>query len=290
MFGLLNIHKPPGPTSHDIVARVRRMLPGKTKVGHAGTLDPFAEGVLVLCVGKATRLAEYVQGRAKAYRAEVTLGATSETDDSQGEVAIVEDVTPPQRSDIEAALERFVGEIRQVPPAHSAVHVDGERAYRLARRGRKVDLPARGVQVHGIAFVRYDWPRLTIDVNCGSGTYIRSLARDIGEALGVGGHCSALTRTAVGDFTLDRARPIDAVDPGRDLLSPIRAVTHLARVPVDGGALRAISQGKRVRCAPPAGTSPGDTVAVVSAEGALAAVAKLGAEGTLRPEKVFLES
>ena len=162
MFGFFNVHKPPGPSSHDIVARLRRQLGGKTRIGHAGTLDPFAGGVLVLCVGPATRLAEYVQVQPKRYAAEITLGATSTTDDVEGEIAESPNAAAATQEAVKKALASFVGDIDQVPPSHSAVHVAGTRAYKLARRGQMLDLPGRRVTIHGIELVSYEFPLLEV--------------------------------------------------------------------------------------------------------------------------------
>ena len=288
MFGLLNVNKPPGPTSHDIVARVRRLLPRKTKVGHAGTLDPFAAGVLVVCVGPATRLADYVQAAPKRYLAEVTLGATSTTGDTEGEIVPAAGAAAPPEADVCRVLREFVGEIQQVPPAHSAVHVDGKRAYELARKGEAVDMPPRTVRIDAVELVRFDWPVLEIDVKCGSGTYIRSLARDIGEALGTGGYCSKLTRTEIGDFHLTGATAIDDIDPARDLLSPLLALATMAKVTVDDAGARKLAMGQTAPL--PDGAprpSPGE-VAVVDESGNLLALAELrDGNSQLRPAKVF---
>jgi len=285
MFGFLDINKPAGPTSHDIVAAVRRHLGRKVKVGHAGTLDPFADGVLVVCVGQATRLADYVQAQAKRYRAEITLGATSSTDDPEGEILLWPDVTPPAADATASVIKNFVGEIEQVPPAHSAVHVNGERAYKLARAGHDVELSARKVSIHSIDLVRYDYPTLTIDVSCGSGTYIRSLARDIGEALGVGGYCSRLTRTAVGSFSIDDAVAIEDISPIDCLISPLVALEALPKIYLDDSQTKSISLGRQVTSS--ASLPPGEAAAVDS-DGNLAAIVSVQADGvTLRPAKVF---
>ncbi len=169
MFGFFNINKPLGPTSHVVVAHVRRRVTRKTKVGHAGTLDPFAGGVLVVCVGPATRLADYVQAGPKSYLAEVTLGATSTTDDTEGEIT-ESPAAAPSADAVRNATQRLTGTIQQVPPSHSAVHLGGRRAYKLARQGTRVDLPARQVTIHAIDVVEYEYPRLVLDVACGSGT------------------------------------------------------------------------------------------------------------------------
>ncbi|MCD4825672.1 MAG: tRNA pseudouridine(55) synthase TruB, partial [Phycisphaerae bacterium] len=166
----MNVYKPKGPTSHDVVVQVRRMLPRKTRVGHTGTLDPFAKGVLVLCVGQATRLAEFVQSQPKRYVAVIKLGAVSDTDDPEGTITPTPDATPPTEQQIRDVLKNFVGEIQQVPPAHSAIHIDGQRAYELAREGKDVEIPARPVKVFKLSMRRYEYPKLQIDVHCGSGT------------------------------------------------------------------------------------------------------------------------
>jgi tRNA pseudouridine55 synthase len=288
MFGFFAIRKPAGPTSHDVVAGVRRRLGRGVKVGHAGTLDPFADGVLVLCVGAATRLASYVQAQPKRYRATVLLGATSSTDDPEGEIAAVPGATVPDEPAVRSLLERFVGTIQQVPPAHSAVHVAGRRAYRLARAGKPPRLAPRAVTVHGVELLGYAYPRLEIDVRCGSGTYLRALARDIGAALGTGGYCQSLTRTAIGDFRIEDAVAPDDLDPSRHLLPPLRAVAHLPRVTVDASQLDRLGHGARL--ALPAALPPGE-VAVLGPDGSLLAIGRvIGGGQFLRPERVFVEA
>ena len=292
MFGLLNINKPVGPTSHDIVARVRKLIGRKkVKVGHAGTLDPFADGVLVVCLGPATRLADYVQQQTKGYRAGITLGAVSDTHDIQGEITENPDATPVDIDDVTSVLETFVGQIDQVPPAHSAVHVDGRRAYDLARAGHELDLPARQVNVYQIALAAFEYPNLTIDVSCGSGTYIRSLARDIGDKLGMGAYCSSLTRTAIGKFDIANAIHPDDVDPAGDLINPLAALDALTRIAVDPADRNRLAMGKTVTLS----TSPQDPtpeIAVTDLSGQLLAIAKLidTPDGQLlKPSKVFVQ-
>jgi len=296
MFGFFNVHKPPGPTSHDVVAAARRLLgcrsPGVRrrgpKVGHAGTLDPFAEGVLVLCVGPATRLAGYVQRSHKRYDAEITLGAVSTTDDPLGEITEWPAAEAPCEQRIVRALDGFVGEIDQAPPAHSAVHVNGRRAYKLARAGRPVDLPPRPVVVHRIDVLSYEFPRLRLDVTCGSGTYVRSLARDIGRALGVGGYCSALRRTEIGPYKIAQAVAIEKLDPARDLLDPLTALEALGRVTVNDEQARRLASGNAVE---PAEPPPEGELAVVDARGRLIAIARADeATRLLRPAKVFVDT
>jgi len=285
MFGFFNIAKPSGPTSHDIVDQVRQLLGRGVKVGHAGTLDPFADGVLAVCVGPATRLADYVQSRPKRYAARVSLGAVSATDDPEGPITPTPGAAPPLRQAVEEALAAMVGEIQQSPPAHSAVHVNGNRAYKLARKGRELDIPPRPVVVHEIRLARYEWPVLEIDVRCGGGTYIRALARDIGKSLGVGGYCAALTRTEVGPFHLDQAKKVEALDVQNDLIGPLAALEGLLQVTLTDEDARRIGLGQSVMLRQPA---PSGQAAVLGASGELIAIANLEDDGlTLRPDKVF---
>lgn len=202
-FGLINVYKTSGPTSHDIVARVRRGT-GIKKVGHAGTLDPLAVGILVLCLGPATRLCGYVMHSRKTYRARVQLGVTTETYDAEGDVT-AENHRPVAREDVLAALEQFRGDILQVPPMYSAIKQDGRKLYELAREGEEVERPPRPVTIHRLELRVWEPPFFTLEVGCSSGTYIRSLAHDIGQALGVGAHLAALERTGTGQFTTQNA-------------------------------------------------------------------------------------
>jgi tRNA pseudouridine55 synthase len=285
MFGFLNVCKPPGPTSHDIVAQVRRVFSEKIRVGHAGTLDPFAEGVLVICLGPATRLAGYVQSQPKWYAAEITLGATSSTDDVEGKIVETPLAAAPSQQAVREKLLSFVGEIEQVPPFHSAVHVRGERAYKIARAGGRPSLPARRVTIHEMELVAYEFPLLRIGVHCGSGTYVRSLARDIGNALGVGGYCSRLTRTAVGPFKIEQAVPLERLDVPRDLISPLAALQSLPKVTVDERAARSLAVGRAI---PYAGPAHGGEIAVLDEHAHLLCIATLTDAGrTLAPGKVF---
>ncbi len=208
--GLVVVDKPGGLTSHDVVARVRR-LAGTRKVGHAGTLDPMATGVLVLGVNRATRLLGHLALTDKRYDATVLLGSTTTTDDAEGEVVETRPTEGIGGDDVRKALTTFVGEIDQVPSAVSAIKVDGKRAYARVRAGEEVELPARRVTVHEIEMTSVHLPTVEISVHCSSGTYIRAIARDLGAALGVGGHLTSLRRTAVGPFALADAHTLDAL-------------------------------------------------------------------------------
>lgn len=285
MFGFFNINKPPGPTSHDIVNQLRRRVGKGVKLGHAGTLDPFAEGVLVLCVGPGTRLAEYVQAYCKRYAAEVTLGATSTTDDPEGQISEVAGASAPSLEAVKNALGAFVGQIQQVPPAHSAVHVEGRRAYELARDGKTPRISPRTVTIHTIELLSYDYPRLDIDVTCGAGTYIRALARDIGEALHSGAYCSALRRTEVGPFRAEQAKAPDELDPQRHLLSPLMALESMEKIKLPADQIRRLTLGQAVQL-----TEPRDAheLAVLDERGHLTAITSGSSDGlALQPIKVF---
>lgn len=217
--GVLVIDKPLRRTSMDVCRLVRARLraggaPKRIKVGHGGTLDPLATGVLIVLVGKATKLCDGVMASGKRYEAEIDLSAFSTTDDGEGERQDVEIDRRPTREDVERALGDFIGTIEQVPPAFSAIKVEGRRAYKLARAGAAPQLPARSVRIDSIEALRYQFPLLVLDIRCGKGVYIRSLARDLGRRLGTGGTLGGLRRTAVGPWTHDDAvAPEDLPDP-----------------------------------------------------------------------------
>lgn len=208
MDGILLIDKPKGWSSFDVIRYLRRVSSTK-KIGHAGTLDPLATGLLILLFGQATKRAGSFLKLDKEYKAEITLGSVSSTDDAEGQIRKTIGIKPSQ-ADIEAVLSSFVGSIKQVPPQHSAIKVGGKRAYSLARKGQVVDIEPRQVKIHRIELIKYEYPKLVIKTYVGSGTYIRSLARDIGEALNVGGYLTALRRTSIGDYKI-----ADAHDPAK---------------------------------------------------------------------------
>ena len=206
--GLVVVDKPGGMTSHDVVARVRR-LAGTRKVGHAGTLDPMATGVLVLGINRATRLLGHLMLTEKAYDATIRLGVTTTTDDAEGEVLATAATDGVDEATIRRVLSGFVGEIDQVPTAVSAIKVEGRRAYQRVRDGEQVELEPRRVTIHELTVHQVSGADVRISVRCSSGTYIRAIARDAGAALGVGGHLTALRRTAVGELDLDQAHTLD---------------------------------------------------------------------------------
>lgn len=248
--GLVVVDKAAGMTSHDVVATVRR-LAGTRKVGHAGTLDPMATGVLLLGVNRATRLLGHLMLTEKAYDATVRLGAATSTDDAEGELGEPRSTQLLTEDDVRSAAGAFVGDIEQVPSAVSAIKIDGERAYKRVRAGEDVVIPARPVTVHELLVtdVRRDGPWLDVDlsVRCSSGTYIRAIARDLGDALGVGGHLTALRRTAVGPFRLDDARTLDRLADDFELLD----ISEVARrcfpsVDLDAAGARDVAVGRKL--------------------------------------------
>jgi tRNA pseudouridine55 synthase len=288
LHGLLVLDKPGGMTSRAAVDAALRWFPRGTRVGHTGTLDPLATGVLVLCVGVATRLTEYVQDMAKVYRAGLLLGSRSDTDDADGTVTPVVVEQPPTRTEVENQLRTFVGAVEQVPPQFSAAHVAGRRAHDLARRGEQVALQPRRVRIDGIDVLDFAYPHLEIEVRCGKGTYIRSLARDLGERLGCGALVQALRRTRVGPFDVAQglALDADAATACARLLPVAAAVAELPAVTVSAAQARALGQGKELPVAVAA--ADGAAVAVFNAAGALVAVATYEEKyQQLRPAKVL---
>lgn len=209
--GILNLDKPAGISSARAVDAVKRLLPRGTKIGHAGTLDPFATGVLLLLIGKATKSCERLMDEPKQYEATIKLGATTATDDPESPEQPTAHAAEVGPADVREVLPRFVGEILQRPPAFSALKVGGRRAYDLARKGAHVDLSPRPVRVDSIELLEFQWPLLRIRVDCGRGTYIRALARDVGAALNVGGYLTALRRTRIGRFDVSSAATLEVL-------------------------------------------------------------------------------
>lgn len=274
--GSLVIDKPAGMTSHDVVDVARKAL-GTRKVGHAGTLDPDATGVLVLGVGRGTKLLQFVTGTDKSYEGEVVFGTETSTLDAAGEVTATHEMAPTPE-EVTAAAATFLGDIEQVPPMVSAIKVDGKRLHELAREGKEIEREARPVRVDRFDVTPTADPLVVrIEVDCSSGTYIRSLAADLGAALGGGAHLRALRRTRVGPFTLDHARPIDDLElgPTADLLG------HLPRLEVDDDVAAQVRNGR------PLGPSGGSgRLAIADAAGEVLAVYEVR-DGELRPVKVL---
>jgi tRNA pseudouridine55 synthase len=284
--GVLLLDKPAGTSSFGAIASLRPVL-GR-RVGHAGTLDPFATGLLLVLAGRATRLARFLSGLDKRYRATVRLGARSTTDDPEGELEATGATS--DRAAVERALEGLRGTIVQVPPAASAVHVDGERAYRRFRRGEDVAMPSRTVTVYGLELAAFDATRqeAVLDVHCSTGTYARAIARDLGEAVGTGAYCAALRRTAIGPFDVAdavgpdeaRARPYEPPH----WREPAAALPHLPAVRLDAASGGAVRHGRAVE------VEAGDgAVVLLDATGALLAVATCE-HGVARPDAVLAGS
>lgn len=287
MNGFLNIDKPLGLTSHDVVARVRRSLNIK-KVGHAGTLDPLATGVLVVCVGTATRLSEYVMHTIKRYRAQIHLGVTTTTYDAEGKITAQRDASHLTRLDVEQALAQFVGEIEQLPPMYSAVKQGGRKLYDIARAGDEVERQPRHVEIMVLEIVDWSPAQVTVEVTCSAGTYIRSLAYDLGETLGVGAYLSGLVRTASGSFRLDEAVSLDALLEASDwaeyLVSPAAALAHLPVIECDAAGLDHLSHGRPV---PDPLAEAGLLAQAYNAKGDLIAIVQGDGQRWL-PHKVFV--
>jgi tRNA pseudouridine55 synthase len=248
--GALLVDKPAGPTSHDVVAHVRRALGRGARVGHAGTLDPFATGLLVVLWGRSTRLASYLTGLDKRYLVVAQLGARSDSGDRDGVIEQVPGAPLPSQARLAQLAGELVGELEQVPPTTSAIHVDGRRAHELHRAGVAVAMPPRSVTVHELALVGYDedTARATFSVHCSKGTYVRALVRDLGELAGCGAYCEALRRTASGPLEVDGAATLAQLegDPteGPWALSPAAALAHLPARELDGSEEREIGFGR----------------------------------------------
>jgi len=279
LSGLLNIHKPQGMTSRQVVNQIQKLVK-PAKAGHAGTLDPLATGVLVVCIGSATRLIRFVQDQPKEYIGEFILGKRSDTDDICGNVTDTPDCPAITREQLEACLPAFRGQIEQVPPKFSAVHIDGQRAYDRARRGESFEIKPRTVDVYELELMDFAFPRFQLRIVCGSGTYIRSLGRDLGEQLGVGATMSALVRTRIGQFNLTTAIKLEedlALDSIAQQLQPAAsAVVPLPHYQCDERELYDLSQGRKLQCDPHRlpDTNQITEIAVMTPQGTLAAIAE----------------
>lgn len=284
--GVLPVDKPAGPTSHDVVAQARRAL-GERRIGHTGTLDPFASGLLLLCVGRATRIAEYLTDMPKAYRATMRLGAATDTDDATGSVVAESDAWRTlDDATIRAAFAAEAGRRPQRPPAYSAKKIAGERAHRLARRGEIVELPDVDIEVHAIEVIAIALPEITFHVRCSSGTYIRSIGRDVAERLGTLGHLTALRRTAIGPHSVADALATDRLDDpvavASVLIAPAAALATFPRLSVGEDDARHLTHGRPVSCALP----DAQTIVVLHDDRLLAIGRAAG--GRLEPNKVFV--
>jgi tRNA pseudouridine55 synthase len=288
LSGVLLVDKPIGPTSHDVVSRVRKASNMK-RVGHAGTLDPFASGLLLILLGQSTRLSEYLLGLDKVYDARARLGIETTTHDPEGEVVTeVEDLSSVTREGVEEVLDGFRGEILQEPPVYSAKKVKGEAAHRRVRRGEVVELEKARVTIHQIALASLDLPELDFQTRCSSGTYIRALGRDLGRGLGVGAHLTALRRTAIGDFSVEDALSLEDLDQidnvATRLVPPSEALAHLPSVAVSDGEALKLKQGQFLPLESPE-LPEGEAVRILL-NGALLAIGERNGDH-LRPRKVL---
>lgn len=288
-FGLILVDKPTGPTSHKVVSIVRRET-GVRKVGHAGTLDPRASGVLILCLGPATRLSEYLSTTSKRYEAVVRFGKSTKTYDAEGDDIHITGAVPTEE-DIRDIIPEFTGKIEQVPPPYSAIKVKGKKAYELAREGKEVNLESRDVTIYKLNLVEYRPPDLVLDIECSAGTYIRSLAHDLGEQLGTGAFLANLRRTKVGHFTIDDCVSLRTLELGfvdgtwvEHLRPAVDALPDLPRISVEGKNYEDVTFGRLI---PADGTASGTAMAI-GPDGDLAAILEAAEDGTKwHPKKVF---
>lgn len=291
MNGIFNVDKPAGMTSHDVVAVVRK-ISGESRVGHAGTLDPMATGVLLVCIGQATRVVEYLTDHDKKYHARIRLGIETDTYDATGTVVAEKQVSVTV-DQIKEALAGFSGRISQHPPAYSAIKQNGVPLYKLARQGIDVETEPREVEIYSILLTAFTPPDLEIDIHCSKGTYVRSLAHDLGAKLGCGAHLSALTRTASGQFTLENAIALDRLKDAfanhfaEQFLNPIdEALLQFEAIVVEPGIVKRIQQGSPLICEREYSTP---LLRVYSTRGELIAIMEPSGEpGTWKPKKVFL--
>ncbi len=284
-FGVVPVDKPEGPTSHDVVARARAAL-GTRRIGHTGTLDPFASGLLLLCVGKATRLAEFLTGLDKTYQAVAVLGVATDTEDREGKIVSTSEAWRAlSRRQVSEALSAQRGASLQTPPRFSAKKIGGEPAHRRARRGEEVRLAPRTVVVHVLELLDFSPPQVRFEVTCSSGTYVRSLARDLGARLGVGAHLSSLRRTAIGHHVVEHAIPPSALEDQDRVrqawIDPVRALDHLPSIRLAPSEAADVRLGRTVRIA----AEDADTAVALEGD-RLVSVGSVGA-GVFRPRKVL---
>jgi tRNA pseudouridine55 synthase len=297
--GILIINKPAGITSHDVVARVRKLL-GQKRVGHTGTLDPLATGVLPICIGQATRVAEYLSEGGKAYRATIRFGVETTTYDAEGEVVREASValTPDE---IKAVLPEFLGEQEQIPPIYSAIKRDGKPLYKLARAGEDVTPEPRHVRIDALDIIAWNSPDLTLDIECGKGTYIRSLAFDLGRRLGPGAYLAGLIRTRSGPFSLDQSVTLDELEAAlagenvRALLHPAdEALADWGDVTLDEEGERRLRNGQALASPPQsitAGTAESELLRAYASDGRFLGILRWDGDTSVwRPHKVFVSA
>lgn len=297
MDGILNINKSTGMTSHDVVAKVRKLLKQK-RVGHAGTLDPAASGVLPICIGQGTRVAEYLSESGKAYQAEIVFGVVTDTYDVEGAILCTTDVAHLTLAQIEQALPHFLGRQQQMPPRYSAIKIQGQPAYKRVRAGEEVVLESRVIEITRLEIMAWKPPRLTVSVECSKGTYIRSLAYDFGEYLGCGAHLGGLVRTRSGPFSLTESITLEqlaeAVDAGTtaDYLHPTdEAIQQFPAILLDDGTVERVLHGNAFRDdpnTPIAQKSDPGLARVYNSQGHFLAIAEWDTDQQMwQPKKVF---
>lgn len=288
-FGLMLVDKPVGPTSHKIVSIVRKGT-GVRKVGHAGTLDPRASGVLVLCLGPATRLSEFLSSASKRYEAVIRFGTSTETYDAEGDAVRITGAAPTEE-EIRSILPDFTGEIEQTPPPYSAIKIQGKKAYELARKGENVELDPRTITIYNLDLIDYTAPDLMLTIECSAGTYIRSLAHDLGEQLNTGAHLANLRRVKSGPFTIDECvslsqleLSISSGDWGQYVRPAVEALPELPTVKLADAALEDIRNGRRI----PAEGQVEGLARAIGPDGDLVAILEAAPEGGFwHPKKVF---
>ncbi len=283
--GVLNIDKPTGLTSHDVVNQIRRLI-GIRKVGHTGTLDPLATGVMVICVGRATRLAEYVVGQPKTYITEIRLGQETDTYDMEGAI-VAQNPVAVTEAELESALKQFQGEIKQIPPMYSAIKVEGQPLYRRARKGEVINRAARIVYIERLELLYWQSPLLRLHIECSSGTYIRSIAHDLGQLLGCGGSLSTLRRTAVGRFEVNDAVPLTLLNQKNwqsHLLASDVAASHLKKVVLETDAAMALYHGQKIPAMP--GQTVGHLFRAFDTKGQFIGILTVD-DDKWRPKKIF---
>ncbi len=294
MDGILNINKATGMTSHDVVARIRKLL-HQRRVGHAGTLDPAASGVLPICIGQGTRIAEYLSESGKAYQAEITFGIVTDTYDAEGSIIRRADTSSLTLSQIEETLPHFLGPQQQLPPRYSAIKIQGQPAYKRVRSGEEITLEARAIEIHQLQVLAWEPPRLTLAVECSKGTYIRSLAYDLGEHLGYGAYLSALIRTRSGPFTLASSATLEQLAEANEeeivskyLLPADSALQDYPALALDAATIERVLHGNAFRD-PRVHVQPEATLArIYDTEGHFLAIATWNSQQQQwQPKKVF---
>jgi len=287
-LGFININKPTGITSHGVAQKLKKII-GIRRIGHSGTLDPFASGVLVMAIGKATKLVEFLRKDDKTYEGVIRLGVTSDTYDSTGELTNTPPPVPiPSGAQIESLLNQFTGEIEQMPPKFSAIKIKGTPAYKLARQGKEVALKPRPVTIHSLKMTEFRNPLIFVDIKCSARTYIRSLAHDIGQRLKTGAVLEALHRTQAGDFRIEKAVELDSItkENWRDYLLPVTAgVSHLQSYSAAAPDAKKISRGVKIETAKDFSSQP---IAIFGPQAELLAIGKFDPETkTIKPTKVL---